>query len=157
MPRTTSMASLDHLVLVVELVEDALPRHDERARLTGALRLPEVDHGANLVVGDKAALRALELAPGRGAWQHVVKPQQPLGARRVENGAAVDLARHGKGDARRKLALISPVITSVLGRCVASTRWMPVARAICASRQICRSMSPAGHHQVGQLVDDGTM
>ncbi len=42
-----------------------------------------------------------------------------------------------------KFALISPVMTSVLGRCVARMRWMPVARAICASRQICRSMSSA--------------
>ena len=33
-----------------------------------------------------------------------------------------------------KLALISPVITSTLGRCVASTRCMPTARAICARR-----------------------
>jgi hypothetical protein len=33
-----------------------------------------------------------------------------------------------------KLALINPVITSTLGRCVASTRCMPTARAICASR-----------------------
>ena len=34
------------------------------------------------------------------------------------------------------LALMSPVITSTEGRCVASTRWMPTARAICASRVI---------------------
>jgi len=35
--------------------------------------------------------------------------------------------RHGK------LALISPVMTLTDGRCVASTRWMPMARAFCAS------------------------
>ena len=33
-----------------------------------------------------------------------------------------------------KFALIRPVITSTLGRCVASTRCMPTARAICARR-----------------------
>ena len=33
-----------------------------------------------------------------------------------------------------KFALMTPVSTSTLGRCVASTRWMPAARAICASR-----------------------
>ena len=33
-----------------------------------------------------------------------------------------------------KFALIKPVITSTLGRCVASTRCMPTARAICARR-----------------------
>jgi hypothetical protein len=38
---------------------------------------------------------------------------------------------------------MTPVITSTLGRCVASTRWMPTARAICASRAIGSSISPA--------------
>ncbi|MBV6504352.1 MAG: hypothetical protein AKCLJLPJ_02473 [Fimbriimonadales bacterium] len=33
-------------------------------------------------------------------------------------------------------ALIVPVMTSTLGRCVAITRWIPVARASCARRQI---------------------
>ena len=40
-----------------------------------------------------------------------------------------------------KLALISPVTTSTEGRCVATTRWMPVARASCASRTSCCSTS----------------
>ena len=34
------------------------------------------------------------------------------------------------------LALMMPVMTSTDGRCVATTRWMPVARANCAMRQI---------------------
>ena len=33
-----------------------------------------------------------------------------------------------------KLALMTPVTTSVDGRWVATIRWMPAARAICASR-----------------------
>ena len=33
-----------------------------------------------------------------------------------------------------KLFLIIPVTTSVEGRCVATMRWMPVARAFCARR-----------------------
>ncbi len=37
------------------------------------------------------------------------------------------------------LALISPVTTSTLGRWVATTRWMPTARAIWAMRQIASS------------------
>jgi hypothetical protein len=41
-----------------------------------------------------------------------------------------------------KFALMSPVITSVDGRCVATTRWIPVARAIWARRQSVRSTSP---------------
>ena len=40
-----------------------------------------------------------------------------------------------------KLALIRPVMTSTDGRCVATMRWMPVARASCARRQIWRSTS----------------
>ena len=39
------------------------------------------------------------------------------------------------------LALIRPVTTSTLGRCVATTRWIPTARAICAIRQIASSTS----------------
>ena len=37
------------------------------------------------------------------------------------------------------LALISPVITSTEGRWVARTRWIPAARAFCASRAISSS------------------
>ena len=36
-------------------------------------------------------------------------------------------------------ALMRPVITSTDGRWVPSTRWMPVARASCATRVICFS------------------
>ena len=35
-----------------------------------------------------------------------------------------------------KLALMRPVMTSTDGRWVARIRWMPAARAICASRAI---------------------
>ena len=42
-----------------------------------------------------------------------------------------------------KFALMSPVITSTEGRCVAMIRWMPTARAICASRASEVSTSPA--------------
>ena len=51
-------------------------------------------------------------------------------------------------------ALIIPVITSALGRCVASTRWMPTARDFCASRMIgVLHVGRRDHHQVGELVD----
>jgi len=40
-------------------------------------------------------------------------------------------------------ALMTPVITSTEGRCVAMTRWIPTARAICAIRQIDSSTSRA--------------
>ena len=40
-----------------------------------------------------------------------------------------------------KLALITPVMMLVVGRCVAITRWMPTARANCAIRAIGVSIS----------------
>ena len=39
--------------------------------------------------------------------------------------------------------LIRPVITSTVGFCVASTRWMPTARLFCARRMMCPSTSLA--------------
>ena len=39
--------------------------------------------------------------------------------------------------------LIRPVITSTVGFCVASTRWMPTARLFCARRMMCVSTSLA--------------
>ena len=52
-------------------------------------------------------------------------------------------------------ALIMPVITSALGRWVASSRWMPTARDFWASRMMESSTSRGrDHHQVGELVDD---
>jgi hypothetical protein len=41
-----------------------------------------------------------------------------------------------------KFALISPVITFTDGRCVARIRWMPMARAFCASSASGFSTSP---------------
>jgi len=53
-----------------------------------------------------------------------------------------------------RLALIIPVITSTRGDWVASTRWMPTARAFWARRMIESSnIGGRHHHQVGQLVD----
>ncbi len=40
-----------------------------------------------------------------------------------------------------RLALMTPVMTSTDGRCVAMIRWMPAARAFCASRWIRNSTS----------------
>ena len=54
-----------------------------------------------------------------------------------------------------KLALMRPVTTSTEGRWVAMTRWMPVARAIWARRQMrALHIVGRGQHQVGQFVDD---
>ena len=39
------------------------------------------------------------------------------------------------------LALITPVMTSTLGRCVATMQWMPAARAICVMRAMAISTS----------------
>ena len=40
-----------------------------------------------------------------------------------------------------KLALMTPVMTSTEGRCVAMIRWIPAARAFCASRWMRNSTS----------------
>ena len=54
-----------------------------------------------------------------------------------------------------RLALMSPVMTSTDGRCVARIRWMPTARAICARRaDRFLDLVARHHHQVGELVDD---
>ena len=52
------------------------------------------------------------------------------------------------------LALMTPVMTLTLGRCVATIRWMPTARAFWAMR-VMRLLDVAGgdHHQVVELVD----
>ncbi len=58
---------------------------------------------------------------------------EPTGSRMVRESWRLAVAkqmRHGK------LALMVPVSTSTDGRWVATMRWMPTARAICASRAI---------------------
>ncbi|MNC86538.1 hypothetical protein D3C83_22100 [compost metagenome] len=62
----------------------------------------------------------------------------PLASRMVRE-SVFDETRKEIRDGR--LALINPVMTSTDGRCVARMRWMPTARAICASRQIDSSTS----------------
>ena len=47
-----------------------------------------------------------------------------------------------------------PESTVASGRCVASTRWMPTARAIEASCTSGFSASGSAEQQVGELVDD---
>ena len=45
-----------------------------------------------------------------------------------------------------KLFLMTPVITSVDGRCVANIKWMPAARAFCAKRCTDISTSRGATH-----------
>ena len=53
------------------------------------------------------------------------------------------------------LALIRPVMTSTDGRCVATTRWIPVARAELRQTHDRRlDARRRDQHEVGQLVDD---
>ena len=51
---------------------------------------------------------------------------------RTVRESVIEMTRNATRDA--KFALMTPVMTSTDGRCVAKTRWMPTARAICASR-----------------------
>src|ERR671920_491940 len=66
-------------------------------------------------------------------------PQPPLQIRDRCLPALHDEPRNEIRDGR--FALIRPVMTSTDGRCVARIRWMPTARAICASRAIDSSTS----------------
>ncbi len=49
-------------------------------------------------------------------------------------------------------ALIRPVITSTDGRCVASTRWIPAARAFAPDVLSALPLFTYRHHQVGKFV-----
>ena len=76
--------------------------------------------------------------------QHVALADEALGAGLVEDARgcrpAIDTANASRDGT---LALMTPVMTSTDGRCVAMTRWMPTARAIWAMRQIESSTSRA--------------
>ena len=53
------------------------------------------------------------------------------------------------------LALITPVMTSTDGRCVAITRWMPDgARHLRDAADARLDVARSHHHQVVELVDD---
>ena len=57
-----------------------------------------------------------------------------------------------------KFALITPVMTSTEGRCVAMIRWMPAARAILREAlDEALDLLARDHHQIGQFVDETTM
>ena len=58
---------------------------------------------------------------------------------RIVRESIFEATRNAIRDGR--LALISPVMTSTDGRCVARIKWMPTARAICARRAIDSSTS----------------
>ena len=96
---------------------------------------------AHLLVGDERAVDAGDLLAA-GHVEHVALAEQLLGALLAEDGAAESillvtwkLMRVGR------FALITPVMTSTDGRWVAMIRWMPAARAFCASRWIRNSTS----------------
>ena len=53
------------------------------------------------------------------------------------------------------LALMTPVMTSTDGRCVAITRWMPTARGHLRDAADARlDVAGGDHHEVVELVDD---
>ena len=93
----------------------------------------------HFLVGNERAVHA-DRHRGAGLQeQHVAVPEQLLRAHLVEDRARVDLAETWNAMRVGMLALIRPVITSTEGRCVARMRWMPEARAFCASRAISSS------------------
>ena len=90
-----------------------------------------------------------------GAWRRrgtfdeaVSSSMSPLPTRRSAPGWSRMTRLSASEDTEKAMrlgmfALITPVITSTDGRCVAITRWMPTARAICAMRTMESSTSRA--------------
>src|SRR3569833_377653 len=104
-----------------------------------ALDLELLDDLVHLLIGDEGAMHAHGHAGAGRKIEHVAVTEQVFRALLGEDGARIDTRRDLEGDARRDVALIKPVMTSTDGRCVASTRWMPEARAFCASRAMSSS------------------
>ena len=135
------------------------PRLDRLEQLLLELRLalaaPVLGQLLDLLLGDERALDARRARLARRAGT-ACRPARAATRRRSGRGSRA--SRSARTPRRRSapgtFALIMPVITSALGRWVASTRWMPTARDFCASRMI-ESSTSAGrdHHQVGELVD----
>ena len=107
----------------------------------GALVLPVVDDTFELLVRHHHALDPGGFAGVHRKIEHVTAAEQLLGAGLV--GDDPESIPELTANAMRlgMLALIRPVMMSAEGRCVATTRWMPTARASCATRQISSSTS----------------
>jgi hypothetical protein len=109
--------------LVLDLLQQVL------AHLGLALRAPEVGDRRDLRLVDVRALDALELRRADGREEHVALAQQRLGAVLVEDHARVGLRGDRERDPRRHVGLDHAGDDVDAGDCVASTRWMPTARA----------------------------
>ena len=95
----------------------------------------------DLVLGDEGALDPLQLRGAGAAEKHVALAEQRLGApwSRITRESVCE--ETAKAIRAGMLTLIVPVMMSVEGRWVASTRWMPVARDFWARRMIESSTS----------------
>ena len=87
------------------LVARRLVLDSQLARLVGANPAPVADELVDLVVAEIGTLDAFELGGVRRHEEHVAAAEQPLGARHVEDHAAVGLAGDGKGDAGGEVGL----------------------------------------------------
>ena len=95
----------------------------------------------DLVVGDVSALQPHRLARAHGQEQSVAHADQlsaPGWSRITRLSVNDDVA---KASLDGTFVLIRPVTTSTEGRCVASTRWIPAARAFWVIRTIASSTS----------------
>ena len=135
-------------ILAVGLVATALGRlrldllEQVLAQLGLALARPELGELRDLRLVDVGALDALQLATSRPA-RRACRPCPAATRRRSGRGSRASRSASETAKAIRDgtLALIMPVMTSTRGDCVASTRWMPTARAFCARRMIESSTS----------------
>jgi len=156
---TSSMATASQLVIVVLGAMGAgrgVDGVDADHRLGHPTLAPPVGHDrSNLLFGDPRAWRRL------GMFDEAVSTNMsPLPINRSAPGWSKMTRLSASEETENAIrlgtfALMTPVMTSTEGRCVASTRWMPTARAIWAMRTTESSTSRAATIiRSFELVDD---
>ena len=109
----------------------------------------------HLVVADEGAVHADRQAGAAGQVEHVAHAQQGFGAHLVEDGAAVNLARHLEGDAGGDVGLDQPG-DHVHARPLRGQDQVNAggARLLRQAGDQLLDLLADHHHQVGQFVDD---
>src|SRR5207302_9447375 len=69
----------------------------------GGLRLPELDHSGNLLLGNERRVQAMNARGAGGEIEHVAFAEQGLCAVGVKNGAGVNLGGDSEGNACREV------------------------------------------------------
>jgi hypothetical protein len=113
-----------------------------------------IGHALHFLVADEGAVDALDRV-GVGLVEHVALAQQLFGALLAQDGAAVDAAGHGKGNARGQVGL-DHAGDDVHRRALRRHDQVDARRAALLRKPLDQDFDFLAHrhHQVGQLVDD---